>query len=271
MLDIAFTGFKQSGKTTAAQVLVNEYGYERKSFAQPIKDDVVAMINHVIPRYGSARSLITADDLVTHKDVFRPLLQWYGAEFWREYMGDDAHWINVFLENLPINSDERVVCDDLRFLNEAKSLHREGFFIVRIVRDGQNASEDAHASEQELIQIEPDMVIYNDDSAESYTEAIRTLAMTLQRVYPGDGTINVPGGTGWVAEHQRSGSVWGIRLALSNQPTDPGKFILTQHYPMLFTRYEQLLAQELDREWFKLYDRYEPVYMGESFLPEEDA
>lgn len=269
MLDIAFTGFKRSGKTTAAQVLVDEFGYGRRSFAQPIKDDVITMLNAVIHQYGSTRPLVTADDLVTHKEVFRPILQWYGAEFWRQHMGDEAHWINVFLENMPISDDEHVVCDDVRFVNEAKALHREGFFIVRIVRDDQETSNDPHASEQELVQIEPDMVLYNDDTAESYVEAVRTLANTLRRVYPDDGSINVPGGTGWVAEHALSGSTWGVRLALSNQPTDPGKFILAQHYPMLFTRYEQLLAQGVDMEWFKLYDRYEPVYMGESFAPED--
>lgn len=151
---VAFTGFKGSGKSEAAQALY-ALGFQRHSFADPIKAAMRA--------FG-----LTADDLSPgRKEQPMELLcgksprwamQALGTEYGRECIGKDF-WTNVWLATLPIGPD--IVVDDLRFLNEATLLREMGAPIIRVHRPATRMGFDSHPSETEQLQIEVDDTITN--------------------------------------------------------------------------------------------------------------
>lgn len=170
---IAFTGPKGSGKTTAADVWVELYGFKKLSLAAPIKEFFhdVFELNTADPQsfYNKDHSLIT--------------LEWYGPVATsrpRKFMqlaGDFAKKMalstNVFVDYLicKIKPGENIVIDDLRYPFEAKRL-RESFLhtpinIIEINRPGFEAS-DEHSSENSFKEIPKDMIIHNTGSLEDF-------------------------------------------------------------------------------------------------------
>jgi hypothetical protein len=148
LMHTAIVGPMHSGKTTLAKALV-KHGYTRMAFADPLKDSAASMLNrfilawlpHLPPRqdhmYGRAPLAITVDrqEIEDHKEVFRPFLQWLGTEFGREYCGNDNLWIDIFSGRVKDHGwSGPIVCDDVRFPNEADALRELGFRIIRIIR-----------------------------------------------------------------------------------------------------------------------------------------
>jgi dephospho-CoA kinase len=108
--NIALVGKAGSGKTTAAEFLVNELDYKRLSFAAPLK----VMCG-------------TATD--------REVLQTVGVGV-RELHADA--WVNLFRESLrefQVHNNDSVVVDDCRFPNEYWALKEQGFVFVQITTD----------------------------------------------------------------------------------------------------------------------------------------
>lgn len=107
--DIAFTGKAGSGKTTAADWLVEQLGYRRVSFASVLKN---------------VGAQIWGEGARTDRDK----LQRLGVAV-REI--DPDAWVRAALRQ--INTiKEPVVVDDLRFENELDALVEEGFVVVRV-------------------------------------------------------------------------------------------------------------------------------------------
>lgn len=139
-----------SGKTTLTNILVNDYGFKRLAFADPVKmvatemlrsfraamNDVVwAETNEPVPYY-------TLDDINAMKGhpAIRGLLQLIGTELGRNWYGPEDVWIKAFQRVLEYTEEQdettRIVCDDCRFINEAEALKNMGFTVIRIMRDG---------------------------------------------------------------------------------------------------------------------------------------
>lgn len=152
---IAFAGRMRCGKSTLANV-TEKYGYERVSFATPLKG-IVAHIMHVsiddIARLKTANGEYTIDDddcqfianetgigLGPIKELLqahpwhnsRELLQVVGTDLIRRYNTD---WHVNKLKEYILNSDnDHFVFDDLRFNNErlmVESLGGDCWFVVR--------------------------------------------------------------------------------------------------------------------------------------------
>jgi hypothetical protein len=153
---IAFIGKTGAGKTTAAQIMVERFGYERLSFAAPLK----VMLG-------------TTTD--------RKRLQEFGTEVVRAYEPDA--WVNLFLAEVERREaggtselgHPRFVVDDCRFPNEAQALAARGFHIIRIAaplqiridrqkRAGrlQDESQLTHISETVLDEYPADHYLVND-------------------------------------------------------------------------------------------------------------
>lgn len=136
---IALTGAAGSGKSTAANYLVEHHGYVRVRFAGPLKDMMRAI--------GMAESEIEGDEKETEFRYLggktpRYAMQTLGTEWGRNCMGEDF-WVNLWRERT-IGHD-RVVVDDCRFPNEAEVIHELGGKIIKITGRGGIAG--AHASE----------------------------------------------------------------------------------------------------------------------------
>lgn len=131
---IALCGPMLSGKSTVAATL-EARGLTRIALADALKDDCRDLLNDWLRRHGEAE--ISAERFDAEKAVFRPFLQWFGTDFARRWRGNDRHWVDRFLvavDGVIAAGGRGVVCDDVRFPNEADALRSEGFLIVRIAR-----------------------------------------------------------------------------------------------------------------------------------------
>lgn len=164
---IGFTGKAGSGKSTACQMVQDDLpDVIRVNF----KDGLVAEMKKNFPkllqqltyneyiidedRYD--RQCYDIDDLFKYKPpMMRTLMQEYGTEVRR---GDDPdYWIRQWKETVLTNQQFHIVCDDVRFLNEAKALKDLGGILVMIKRDD-TMDTGTHQSEVEMDQMVPDFV-----------------------------------------------------------------------------------------------------------------
>lgn len=102
----------------------------------------------------------------------RYFLQCLGTE-WARYTIHPDIWVRIFLKGLAPNNDANVFCTDLRFHNECKVLHANGFVIVRVERPeaarmAAGASNVAHPSETDIPFLDVDFSVYNRSTLEDY-------------------------------------------------------------------------------------------------------
>jgi hypothetical protein len=139
---IGFVGFIGSGKDTAADYLVNFYGFRRDSFANTLKDAVAAVFgwDRVLleGRTKEAREWREqvdewwAERLGIPHLTPRWILQYWGTEVCRQGFHDDI-WI-ASLENKMRKTRDNIVISDVRFPNEIKAIHNAGGLVVRVKR-----------------------------------------------------------------------------------------------------------------------------------------
>lgn len=140
---VAFTGVAGSGKSTAAQFLVDKLGYTRVRFAGPLK----AMLRSV----GLGDEQIEGAEKETPNTLLcgktpRYAMQTLGVEWARTYIGQDF-WTNLWRRDAGavICSGGRVVVDDCRFPNEAAAIRKLGGDIFKI--EGRGGIAGSHVSE----------------------------------------------------------------------------------------------------------------------------
>jgi len=154
---IAFTGFKQVGKTTSAKFLTEDI----LSFAEPIK--LIAKKN------------FSWDEIKDEKG--RKLLQGIG-HIARAY--NSRVWVDILESNLiklkqfySVYEDKIFCVDDLRFDNEAEMLKEHGAIIIKITRPGYES--DGHSSELGIDEKFIDLTVQNDSNIEALEKKIKDL------------------------------------------------------------------------------------------------
>jgi hypothetical protein len=167
---IGLAGFARSGKDTAADHLVAEYGYVKVSWAGKLREACLALdpIVGALPSGALVRYSAVIDDLgyegaksdPLFGDEFRRTLIRLGTEVGRDIFGQDF-WVNLLVGSL--DPGERYVVPDTRFPNEARAIkaYGPGGRVIRIVRPGVDAVAD-HPSETALADWPYDAVIRND-------------------------------------------------------------------------------------------------------------
>jgi hypothetical protein len=129
-LIIGFSGKKRTGKDTAANLAVNEHGFERDAFAAPIKtiaQEVFGLEDHQV--YGGAKE---------KEDPFwgmspRKIMQKVGTEFARGTFHEGI-WVDSFRLRMQDADASRIVVFDVRFPNEVEAIKEMGGYVVRIRR-----------------------------------------------------------------------------------------------------------------------------------------
>lgn len=124
------------GKDTAAQYLIDAYGFKKVSFAKKVKD--IAAIS-----FGWDRALLEGNTPASRywrdlEDPFwkitpRSALQKIGTEMFRAQVSDDF-WIKCAQKEID-ESSVPVVIADCRFENEIEFIHSIGGKIIYIQRD----------------------------------------------------------------------------------------------------------------------------------------
>lgn len=159
---IGLCGKKGSGKDTAAQYLVDNYGYQRIGFADSLKESLANLFDIPIEliddwKEPSEQAQVRlASRAGIHINLsWREFLQRYGTEAHRDVFGE-SFWVE---QVLPYYSDEgkyvhlakqKLVISDVRFPNEAARINTYGGFLVEIVRPSLDNIADPHRSEQKL-------------------------------------------------------------------------------------------------------------------------
>jgi hypothetical protein len=141
-LIIGISGFIGSGKDTVADYLIRFKGFQRMSYAGPLKDAVASI-------FGWDRELLEGNTRYSRewRDQVDPwwanrldikhltprwVLQQWGTEVGRRAFHDDI-WI-ASIENQLRGVRNNVVISDCRFPNELKSIKRAGGITIRVVR-----------------------------------------------------------------------------------------------------------------------------------------
>lgn len=164
---LGLSGWARSGKDTVANCMVENHGYLKMSFADPMKDALVAL-DPTIEVSEYSVSLATAvrmngwENLKSMSSDIRPLLQRFGTEVGRNMFGQDF-WVEQAINRIPDGS--KVVFADVRFPNEAEAIKALGGQVWRVERLGYGPAND-HISEHALDNYEFDELIRNTGSLE---------------------------------------------------------------------------------------------------------
>lgn len=181
---IGLMGRKQSGKDTAAEHLIEEYGFVRYAFADPIKDACIDAFGFTKEQcWGNLKEVVDPRWGVTPRKIFQifgtelfqyelpkhvPELAGIGRSFWAYRFG---LW---YEEQLAINPAIRVVITDVRFPFEAKLITDLGGSIVKINRPSLTYN-DSHASETEMDGIPYNFLIDNAGTLDELQAAVDDL------------------------------------------------------------------------------------------------
>ena len=203
---IGCVGFIGSGKDTAADYLVKEFGFHRDSFAATLKDAVAAVFGWdrelLEGRTKEAREWREQVDPWWSERLNIPtltprwVLQHWGTEVCRNAFHNDI-WI-ASLENKLRRSGNNTVISDCRFRNEVEAIKNQGGRVVWIQRGitphwydiaakanhGDESarrwleSEEIHASEYSWAGTQFDHVVENNGSISSLYSQLNDLLVT---------------------------------------------------------------------------------------------
>lgn len=140
---VALTGAAGSGKSTAADYLIRQHGYERVKFAGPLKAAMAAMGFSQEQIEGGLKETPCA--WLNFKTP-RYAMQTLGTEWGRNCIGE-GFWSELWAHhaNNILATGRRVVVDDLRFPNEAAAVRSLGGVIIKL--EGRGGIAGSHASE----------------------------------------------------------------------------------------------------------------------------
>lgn len=119
---IALSGWIGSGKSSIAERLQREEGYEILTFAYPLRLDYCDYFGIPYEETINPRT----------KNAHRNRLQIFGTDVCRDF--DVDWWVRRFASvyEVFLGSDMPLVVDDVRFSNEAEFLRKQGFTLVRL-------------------------------------------------------------------------------------------------------------------------------------------
>lgn len=174
---IGLVGKKRVGKDTAAKFLIEDHGFVRYAFADPIRAVLLDLdpICQVAASEGRRLSSIVAVrgwEAAKETIEVRRLLQHLGTDM-RNRVDLDV-WLSTTMRRV-LNETKPVVITDVRFPNEADAIEAAGGLLVRIVR-ASAPNDDRHVSETALDARQCSAVIVNDGPVESLRSAIWHLA-----------------------------------------------------------------------------------------------
>jgi len=171
---IGLVGKKQAGKDTFGQYLIQQYGFQKRAFADPIKE-CCQLLFHL--REEQLHDAILKETIDTRwNQTPRQIMQMVGTDLFRNHYDPDF-WIKSFEQwyHNSSSSSTHVVCTDVRFPNEAECIRSLGGVLVQIIRPT-ILSTDLHESEQCIIQA--DYRIMNDSTLENFHDKIQSWCET---------------------------------------------------------------------------------------------
>ena len=162
MTIIGLSGYAGAGKDTAAQLLVDDFGFERFAFGDYVRD-ALALIDPYLSdgmRLSTFVDIFDWDDakrVPPHGDEIRRLMQVTGDAV-RRTAGRDL-FIDALMRDAEHYAD--VVVSDVRFPEEALAITNRGGAIWRITRTAGRAT-NSHLSETAMDNFPCDVYLLNN-------------------------------------------------------------------------------------------------------------
>lgn len=178
---IGITGLAGSGKSEVARVLMDEFGFTRVKFADPLKNMARSLIRDVGHTTEDVERYVEGDLKESEIDglgiTARWLMQSLGTEWGRSTIRD-SFWTDLFRERVDaLGEGARVLCDDARFPNEFGLIRRMRGTLIRVERPGVEAR--AHPSEQFIAGATVHRVFANNSTLDKLRSDARRLARDL--------------------------------------------------------------------------------------------
>jgi hypothetical protein len=171
---IGLTGYAQSGKDTVASILVENYGYQRVAFADPIRDLLYAT-NPMLKEGYRVKGLVDVygwDRVKVDYPEARRLLQDLGVGA-RKTFGD-MFWVRQALNGLQLFGEANYVITDVRYPNEAKAIRDyDNAQIWRVKRLGVDPV-NSHESESAMDGEKVDQIFVNNGTIDDLKALINT-------------------------------------------------------------------------------------------------
>ncbi|MEQ9565485.1 MAG: hypothetical protein RLN85_06675 [Pseudomonadales bacterium] len=157
-------------KSTVAEYLEKKHFYHRHRMADPLKN--------MLRTLGLCEREIEGDWKQTPRHLLggktpRFAMQTLGTEWGREMISPDS-WTNAWEENHPYGD---VVCEDVRFANEADAVRSVGGIVVRILR-GEDDEAILHPSE--LMDFKADFIVVNHDTIDNLCAQVMSIIDHVQ-------------------------------------------------------------------------------------------
>ena len=164
MILIGLTGRAGAGKSTVAQYLVEQHGFDELTFAQPLKEGLAIMLRELGVSLEDfedpARKLRDIPEVgVTPRHLITTL----GTEWGRDMVSEGV-WVRVLAKRLAnLWYSPAVVISDVRFTNEAQWIRELGGQIWLVARPAASRAAPEHASEAGIDLSLVTCSIMNDD------------------------------------------------------------------------------------------------------------
>ena len=177
---IGITGKARSGKDTLARVFVEDHGFRRMAFADPVKLATAIVFGYPL-EYAFSDAFKLAESPYWRL-TGREMLQRLGTEAIRGEFGDD-HWIRRWmLDYVQIKDATSVVVSDVRSESEAEAIRALGGMIIHLHRNnaGLSGKEAEHSSEDGIAFGERDINIYNNSTLFSLEQEAHKLIKFIE-------------------------------------------------------------------------------------------
>ena len=159
---IGITGLAGSGKSEVARVLMEEFGFVRVKFADPLKNMCRALIRDAGVDEETTERYVEGDlkgALVPGLDITaRWLMQTVGTEWGRDTIRQ-SFWTDLWQARVDATRAERVLVDDVRFPNEVATVIERRGVMWRVERPG--VAPGRHPSETFIASLRVDTTIDN--------------------------------------------------------------------------------------------------------------
>ena len=178
---IAICGYKQTGKDTIANHLVNEYGYTHYKITNKLRDVIQLLFDLNNNDYEKNKEVINDKWGITP----RKMMQFIGTDLFQYKIQellpniDRKFWIKTLLTDELVNKinneNFKIVISDLRFIHEYTELLNFDIKVLKVTNN-RITHNDTHISENEFLQIPYNYEIKNNtDLKDLYEEINKTM------------------------------------------------------------------------------------------------
>ncbi len=170
---IGFAGKRTAGKTTAAKILIKEFGFKQAKFAAALKEAARVAYGLTLEQTDGDQKELPTDKLGGRTP--RDAMEWRGEESRQRY-GEDV-WVRRWFEmHIDAFKTTNFVFDDVRNEVESAAIQAASGQVVRIFNAEADALEEL-PSEKRLHLIRPNFVLANN-LTKRFVEDVRALMVS---------------------------------------------------------------------------------------------